>query len=147
MIPTTDFAKADEPNSQTLAIAQSFLDAVGAGAKDILSALMSDDFVWHNEGDRNIPWIGSWKGRDTVVNTFLPAFGAGLEITSWTTDFSFANADQAFFAGTMSGITTKSGIDTGTFSWAVRVHVQEGKVNSWNWFEDSYALSKAYNSK
>ncbi len=145
MIPTA-VPRAQESTNATLAIAQSFLDAAGAGDKDKLRALMSDDFVWHNEGDTNIPWIGNWEGRDTVLNIFLPAFGSGLKITSWTTDFSFVKADQAMFVGTMSGITTKSGVNTGTFSWAVRVRIEGGKVKSWNWFEDSYAVSQAYNS-
>ncbi|MEM7511340.1 MAG: nuclear transport factor 2 family protein, partial [Bacteroidota bacterium] len=57
---------------------------------------------------------------------------------------SFANGDQAVFMGSMSAIANNTGADTGTFSWAVRVHVVDGKVKSWNWFEDSYAVSRAY---
>ena len=108
---------------------------------------MVDDFVWHNEGDKSLPWIGTWEGKDTVLNTFLPAFGAGLKTTSWTTDYSFANGDQAVFMGTMSATANNTGVDTGKFSWAVRVHVKGDKVKSWNWFEDSYTVSKAYNAK
>ena len=77
----------------------------------------------------------------------MPKFSAGLKTTSWTTDYSFANGDQAVFIGSMSAIANNSGVDTGKFSWAVRVHVEEGKVKSWNWFEDSYAVSKAYHAK
>ncbi|PMG28193.1 hypothetical protein BCU94_03620 [Shewanella sp. 10N.286.52.C2] len=112
-----------------------------------LNALMSDDFVWHNEGDNQIPWIGNWETKETVLNTFLPRFGAGLKTTSWTTDYSFVNGDQAVFMGSMSAIATESGADTGKFSWAVRVHVENGKVKSWNWFEDSFAVSKAFHAK
>jgi L-arabinose isomerase len=64
-----------------------------------LSTLMADDFVWHDEGDDSIPWIGNWESKETVLNTFLPRFGAGLKTTSWTTDYSFANGDQAVFMG------------------------------------------------
>ncbi|MFK8029860.1 MAG: nuclear transport factor 2 family protein [Gammaproteobacteria bacterium] len=134
-------------SSKTLKIAQSFLGAAGMGDMKTLSALMSDDFVWHNEGDSSIPWIGNWEGKETVLNTFLPAFGAGLKTTGWTTDYSFANGDQAVFMGTMSANANSTGQNTGTFSWAVRVHVVDGKVKSWNWFEDSYAVSKAYHGK
>ena len=49
--------------------------------------------------------------------------------------------------GTMSVIANNTGIDTGKFSQAVRLHVVDGKVKSWNWFEDSFAVSKAYNSQ
>ncbi|MEM7762539.1 MAG: nuclear transport factor 2 family protein [Pseudomonadota bacterium] len=132
---------------ETLKIAEAFLTAAGSGDMNTLSSLMADDFVWHNEGDKSIPWIGTWEGKDTVLNTFLPRFGAGLKTTGWTTDYSMAMADQAVFVGTMSGITNASGAGTGTFSWAVRVQVVDGKVLSWNWFEDSYAISRAFHAE
>ena len=131
---------------ETLAVAKSFLEAAGSGDMDTLSNLMTDDFVWHNEGDSDLPWIGNWEGKETVLNTFLPAFGAGLRTTSWTTDYSMAMDDQAIFMGTMSATANNSGADTGKFNWAVRVEVQDGKVKSWNWLEDSFAVSKAYHA-
>ena len=131
---------------ETLNVAQSFLQAAGSGDGETLNALMADDFVWHNEGDPSVPWIGNWEGKEVVFGEFMPAFGAGLQTTSWATDYSMASGDQAVFIGTMSGILTNSGTDTGTFSWAVRVHVEDGKVKSWNWFEDSYAISKAFHA-
>ncbi len=134
-------------SANTLEVAQSFLEAAGTGDMKTLAALMAEDFVWHNEGDADVPWIGNWEGKDTVLNTFLPAFGAGLKTTGWTTDYSFANGDQAVFMGTMSADANRTGQSTGTFSWAVRVHVVDGKVMSWNWLEDSYAVSKAYHGK
>lgn len=132
---------------KTLAVAQSFLEAAGSGDMDTLSALMAEDFVWHNEGDDRLPWIGNWEGKETVLNDFLPKFGAGLKTTSWTTDYSMAMGDQAIFMGTMSAIANNTGQDTGKFTWAVRVEVKDGKVMSWNWLEDSYAVSKAYNAE
>lgn len=137
----------DKQSEKTLEVAQAFLYAAGSGDMKTLNALMTDDFVWHNEGDKSLPWIGTWEGKDTVLNTFLPAFGAGLKTTSWTTDYSFANGDQAVFIGTMSATANNTGVDTGKFSWTVRVHVEGDKVKSWNWFEDSYAVSKAYHAK
>lgn len=134
-----------DQSAQTLEIAQSFLAAAGSGDGETLSNLMADDFVWHNEGDTSLPWIGGpWNGKDVVLSEFLPAFGAGLTTTSWTTDYSFAKDDQAVFIGTMSATANNTGIDTGVFSWAVRVNVVDGKVKSWNWFEDSFAVSQAY---
>jgi ketosteroid isomerase-like protein len=140
-------AGENKKSEETLRVAQAFLAAAGSGDMKALGDLMTDDFVWHNEGDSRIPWIGNWEGKNTVLNEFMPKFGAGLKVTSWTTDYSFANGNQAIFVGTMSAIANKSGVDTGKFSWVVRVHVEGGKVKSWNWFEDSYAVSKAYHAK
>ncbi|MEZ8884770.1 MULTISPECIES: nuclear transport factor 2 family protein [Vibrio] len=144
----TDMDKSKaEQSAKTLEVAQAFLWAAGSGDMEKLSTLMADDFVWHNEGDDSIPWIGNWESKETVLNTFLPRFGAGLKTTSWTTDYSFANGDQAVFMGTMSATANNTGADTGKFSWAVRVQVVDGKVKSWNWFEDSFAVSKAYHTE
>ena len=134
-------------SAHTLEVAQAFLWAAGSGDMEKLNDLMSDDFVWHNEGDKHVPWIGTWKTKEKVLGTFLPRFGAGLKTTSWTTDYSFSNGDQAVFMGTMSATANNTGVDTGKFSWAVRVHVENDKVKSWNWFEDSYAVSQAYKAK
>ena len=139
-------AMNNSENNTTLKTAQKFLEAAGSGDMDTLKKLMADDFIWHNEGDKSVPWIGNWEGKDVVLNKFLPTFGAGLKTTSWTTDYSFANGNQAVFMGTMSAIVNNSGENTGMFSWAVRVHVEDGKVKSWNWFEDSFAVSNAYHA-
>ncbi|WP_082746030.1 nuclear transport factor 2 family protein [Alteromonas sp. Mac1] len=134
-------------SAKTLETAEAFLWAAGSGDMEKLQVLMADDFVWHNEGDASIPWIGKWDSKGKVLDTFLPRFSAGLKVTSWSTDYSFVNGEQAVFMGTMSAILNESSVDTGTFSWAVRVHVEDGKVKSWNWFEDSFAVSKAYHAK
>lgn len=136
-----------DQTQQTLQIAQSFLEAAGSGDMDTLSELMADDFVWHNEGDRTVPWIGTWEGKESVLNQFLPTFGGGLKVTSWTTDYSFAKDDQAVFMGTMTADATNTGESTGLMSWAVRVQVVGGKVKSWNWFEDSFAVSRAFHGQ
>lgn len=144
--PETQEISTDQ-TQQTLQVAQSFLVAAGSGDMETLSALMADDFVWHNEGDSTVPWIGTWEGKETVLTEFLPAFGGGLQVTSWTTDYSFAKDDQAVFMGTMAANATNTGESTGTMSWAVRVHVVDGQVKSWNWFEDSFAVSQAVNGQ
>jgi ketosteroid isomerase-like protein len=138
---------SDAQSAVTLKTAEAFLAAAGSGDMATLKKLMTDDFAWHNEGDSSVPWIGSWEGKEAALNDFMPKFGAGLKTTSWTTDYSFANGNQAVFMGKMSATANNTGVDTGKFSWAVRVHVENEKVKSWNWFEDSYAVSKAYHAK
>lgn len=137
-----DKSKAEQ-SAKTLEVAQAFLWAAGSGDMEKLSTLMAYDFVWHNEGDDSITWIGNWESKETVLNTFLPRLGAGLKTTSWTTDYSFSNGDQAVFMGTVSATANNTGADTGKFSWAVRVQVVDRKIKNWNWFEDSFAVSKA----
>ncbi|MEM8547118.1 MAG: nuclear transport factor 2 family protein [Pseudomonadota bacterium] len=134
-------------DANTLAVAKAFMGAAGAGDRGTLETLMAADFVWHNEGDGALPWIGTWRGKEVVLNEFLPAFGAGLATTSWSTDYAMSDGQYAIFMGTMAATATASGQPTGEFTWAVRVHVVDDLVQSWTWLEDSFAVSQAFHGR
>ena len=75
--------------------------------------------LWKDSANRN--WIVSGFIRFRIAQN--------LKLDSIPVVYrEFANKDQAVFIGTMSAITTHSGSDTGRFSWAVRVHVENGKI-------------------
>ncbi len=120
-----------------------FMDAMGKGEMDKMSALMADDMVWHNEGDPSLPWIGPWEGKEAIL-AFLPIFGENFQTTQWENTDAFASGDTVAVFGKMNGITMESGKTIGEFTFALRAKVKDGKVVLWNWFEDSFAVSKAY---
>ena len=122
-----------------------FMGALGGGDMDTASALMADDMVWHNEGDKSLPWIGHWEGKEAIFG-FLGDFSAGFQVTHWENQDAFALGDTVAVFGQMNGITPNSGKETGLFTFALRAKVRDGKVVLWNWLEDSYALSQAYNN-
>ncbi|WP_299587507.1 nuclear transport factor 2 family protein [uncultured Tateyamaria sp.] len=133
----------DETSQATLDVVMALMAAMGAGDTDAMSSLMADDMVWHNEGDATLPWIGPWNGKDEVF-AFLPIFGANFQTTKWENTDVLAVGDTVAVFGKMNGITTKSGKEIGEFTFALRAKVRDGQVVLWNWFEDSYAVSKAY---
>ena len=134
----------DDTSQATLDTVMALMGAMGAGDMDTLIALMDDDMVWHNEGDSNIPWIGPWNGKDEIL-TFLGIFGQNFQTTKWENTDVLASGDTVAVFGDMNGITTHSGKEIGDFTFALRAKVRDGKVVLWNWFEDSYAVSQAYN--
>ncbi len=138
--------QTDEASQATLDTAMAFMEAMGKGDMEAMSALMADDMVWHNEGDKSMPWIGPWEGKDAIFK-FLGVFSSNLQTTLWETENAFASGDTAAFFGKMNGTTTESGQDIGEFTFALRVKVRDGQVILWNWFEDSYAVSNAYHGK
>ena len=105
---------------------------------------MADDMVWHNEGDEE-PAVDRQrpKARKTSSGSWR-LFGENLQTTKWENTDSFASGDTVAVFGNMNGITTKSGKETGDFTFALRAKVRDGKVVLWHWFEDSFAVSKAY---
>jgi ketosteroid isomerase-like protein len=136
----------DDATKMSFDTVMAFMGAMGKGDMKAMSALMADDMVWHNEGDQSLPWIGNWEGK-TKVFEFLPLFGANFKTTAWENTDAFASGDTVAVFGKMNGITLKSGKEIGPFTFALRAKVRNGQVVLWHWFEDTYAVSKAYHGK
>ncbi len=120
-----------------------FMGAMGSGDMEAMSALMADDMVWHNEGDTSLPWIGETRGKQAIFE-FLGVFSGNLKTTLWENTDAFASGDTVAVFGRMNAIATKTGKETGEFTFALRAKVKDGQVTLWNWFEDSFAVSQAY---
>ncbi|MEM6664506.1 MAG: nuclear transport factor 2 family protein [Pseudomonadota bacterium] len=136
----------DAASQATFDTVMAFMGAMGGGDMDTMASLMADDMVWHNEGDKSLPWIGPWQGKDAIFK-FLGIFGENFKTTSWENIDALALGDTVAVFGKMSAITTKSGKETGDFTFALRAKVRDGKVVLWHWFEDSYAVAQAYHGK
>ena len=52
----------DATSQATFDTVMAFMGAMGSGDMDTMMSLMADDMVWHNEGDKTMPWIGPWGG-------------------------------------------------------------------------------------
>jgi len=139
-------SEMDAASQASFDTVMAFMGAVGAGDMDTVNELMADDMVWQNEGDKAMPWIGPWNGKEEIL-AFLPVFGENFKTTAWENTDAFAFGDTVAVFGKMNGITTKSGKEIGDFTFALRAKVRDGKVVLWNWFEDSYAVSQAYHGK
>ncbi len=134
----------DNQSKETMDVAMKFMDAMGKGDMETMLSLMDDDMIWQNEGDKTMPWIGPWKGKKIILETFLPLFMENFKPTKWVTEDAISSGDVAAFFGQMKGITLKSNQETTEFTFALRVKVTDGKIVLWNWLEDSYAVSKSY---
>ncbi len=144
----TKHAGAQEMDDQTKAsfdTVMAFMGAMGSGDMDAMPALMADDMVWHNEGDKTLPWIGETQGKEAIFK-FLGVFSSNLETKLWENTDAFASGDTVAVFGKMNALLTKSGKETGEFTFALRAKVRDGQVVLWHWFEDSYAVSQAYNA-
>ena len=134
----------EEQSKATMDVAMKFMDAMGKGDMDTMVSLMDENMVWQNEGDKDLPWLGPWKGKKVILDTFLPLFMEHFKTTKWVTEDAISSGDVAAFFGQMKGITLKSNQETTEFTFALRVKVKDGKIVLWNWLEDSYAVSQAF---
>lgn len=139
-------AEMDKESQATFDTVMAFMGAMGKGDMETLNDMIADDMVWQNEGDKAMPWIGPWEGKEEILK-FLGIFGKNFKTTKWETEDAFALGDTVAMFGSMNGITTHSDKEIGDFTFALRAKVKDGKIVLWNWFEDSYAVSKAYHGK
>ncbi|MFK7962536.1 MAG: nuclear transport factor 2 family protein [Burkholderiaceae bacterium] len=135
--------KMDEASQTSFDTVMAFMKAMGSGDMDAMAPLMADDMVWHNEGDKSLPWIGESDGKEAIFK-FLGVFSSNLKTTLWENSDAFASGDTVAVFGRMNSIATKTGKETGEFSFALRAKVKGGQVTLWHWFEDSFAVSQAY---
>ena len=150
--PTANSEKINQENNiekqakATMDVAMHFMDAMGKGDMETIVNLMHEDMVWQNAGDPNVPWIGPWNRKKTILEDFMPKFGAGFKTIKWESNDAFASGDTAAFFGQMIGELTNSGQQTEEFTYALRVKVKDGKIILWNWFEDSFEVSRAFHN-
>ena len=137
----------DKQSKETLDVANNFMTAMGKGDMETMISLMDDDMVWQNEGDKSMPWIGPWKGKKVILETFLPLFMENFKTTKWVTEDGISSGNVAAYFGQMKGITLKTNQETTEFTFALRVRVENGKIILWNWLEDSYAVSNSFHNK
>lgn len=147
IIAISEADKLAVTSQKTLEIANAYMGAMGKGDMETMKNLMHEDMVWQNAGDASLPWIGPWKGKKVILEEFLPAFGENFITKKWETTDAFANGDTAAYFGQMIGLLTNSNKETKEFTYALRVKVKDGKIIFWNWFEDSFEVSKAYHEK
>ncbi len=134
----------DAQSKNSFDTVMAFMGAMGNGDMEGMASLMADDMTWHNEGDKRLPWIGVWEGKETIFN-FLGVFSSNLETKLWENTDAFASGDTVAVFGKMNGLATKTGKETGEFTFALRAKVRDGQLVLWHWFEDSFAVSQAYN--
>lgn len=134
----------DNQAENTMEIATSFMEAMGSGDMEKMVSLMHEDMVWQNEGDTTLPWIGPWNGKQAILEEFMPLFGANFQTTLWNTEDAISSGNTAAFFGRMSGRLIQSNQQTEEFTFALRVKVKDDKIILWNWLEDSYEVSRAY---
>ncbi len=146
-ISQSTFAQTMDVESQaTFDTVMAFMGAMGGGDMKKMDSLMADNMVWQNDGDPSLPWIGKWEGKQKIFG-FLGDFSKNVQVTHWKNEDAFAQGDTTAVFGRMKLKLTKSGMETPEFSFALRAKVKDGKVVYWNWFEDSFAVSKAFHGK
>ena len=142
---TSAKAQSADESQASFDTVMAFMGAMGSGDMDSMGALMADDMVWQNEGDPDLPWIGTWEGKEAIFG-FLGDFSQNVQVTHWENQDAFSSGDTVAVFGRMKLLLTASGAETEELTFALRAKVRGGQVVLWNWFEDTYAVSQAFHA-
>lgn len=131
---------SDEPTRE---VVERFYGTVAAGASpETIAGLFDTDAVWDMPGavDR-VSWIGPRKGLEGVA-AFYRELRENIEPLSFTITSILTEGDKAATFGHLRSRVKRTGkvIET---SFATEFVVRDGKITSYRFFEDSYAVVEA----
>lgn len=79
----------DQQTQDSFDTVMAFMGAMGAGDMDAMGKLMSEDRVWHNEGEPSLPWTGGAEEKGNVF-AFLGRIPENFQTTAWENTDAFA---------------------------------------------------------
>ncbi|WP_293937185.1 carboxymuconolactone decarboxylase family protein [Iodobacter sp.] len=123
-----------------LAVAKAFIAGLMAGQPPL--DYLSEAITWHIPGDRHIvPWAGLWQGRAEVEQCLKQIAAAG-HATQFVLDRWYDGENEALARGHFAWQYKNGHAYQGTF--IMRFVVLDGQIQSYEMFEDSFAIAKAW---
>jgi ketosteroid isomerase-like protein len=116
--------------------------AIQSGDRDEILALLSDDVEWWVAGPPEIPYAGSFRGRDEV-GQFFATFNGAIDYESWDAHEFIAEGQTVVVVGEESWRAKPSGqlVDN---PWVLVITVRDGKITRFRAYEDTAAAKEAF---
>jgi ketosteroid isomerase-like protein len=106
-------------------------------------ARVARDVDWRHAGGPEIPYGGSYSGRDGV-GEFFTRIGAALEVLTWEPKHVLAaGGDEVVATGTWSAKAKPTG-RTFAADWAMVFGVRNGEIASFRVVEDTAKVAAAF---
>lgn len=127
----------------TLEVVEHFYGTVAAGASpETIADLFSTDAIWDMPGAVHlVSWIGPRKGREGVA-AFFRELRENIEPLSFSITSILTEGEKAATFGNLRSRVKRTGkvIET---RFATEFTVHDGKIVTYRFFEDSYAVAEA----
>lgn len=104
--------------------------------------LLDDNAVWLVKGSKNVPTVGSMKGKEEIVN-FFQKFAQNFEPKEFNIKHYFAKDNLVIAIGDFTHFV-KPTSKLVSSDWMIEFIVEDGKICSYRILEDSYALYLAF---
>ncbi len=116
--------------------------AMQSGNRDGILALLSDDVEWWVAGPPEIPYAGTFRGRDEVAQ-FFATFNGSIDYESWEAHEFIAEGETVVVVGEERWRARPSGylVDN---SWVLVISVRDGTITRFRAYEDTAAAKDAF---
>lgn len=123
-------------------VVQHYLDTFFKKDVDKTLDCLTEDVVWKVQGAPDVPTIGVRRGREQV-REWMALFPPNFQPLNFKVERIFESGDQAVLTGHFTHRILSTGKEF-TSDFAVICAVRDGKVSSYNFIEDSYALWRSF---
>jgi ketosteroid isomerase-like protein len=127
----------------TREVVRRFYNSVASGADpETIADLFSRDADWDIPGAVHlVAWIGQRKGRNGII-AFFRELRENIEPLTFTITSTLVEGEKAATFGHLRSRVKRTGkvIES---SFATELTVRDGKITSYRFFEDSYAVVEA----
>lgn len=122
-------------------IVQAIYTAFGRGDVAAILAMLAEDVSWLGTEAPELPYSGALHGR-AGVERFFAGIGGSIEVTSFEPKTFLADGDAVMVTGAWAGKVRATGKPFQA-RWAMRWVIRDGKVASYEGFEDTAIVAAA----
>lgn len=123
-------------------VVQHYLDTFFKRDVEKTLQCLTEDVVWKVQGAADVPTIGLRRGRDQVRD-WMALFPVNFEPLEFHVERAFESGDQVAIIGHFKHRIRNTGKEFAS-DFAAICSVRDGKVSTYNFIEDSYALWRAF---
>ena len=125
-----------------LSVIKGAYEAFGRGDIEHVLGVQHEQVVAVSPGPREIPWAGTYHGRDGL-GRFFSAIGATTEVEAFEATSFIAHGDQVIVVGTEK-VRAKSTGRSYEQHWIHAITMKDGKIFRWREFSDTAAVAAAF---
>ncbi|MEG0209526.1 MULTISPECIES: alpha/beta fold hydrolase [Hafnia] len=139
---TTPSSTASTTMSSHFSVIHRYFAAFGSGNIDVALALMTDDVIWHIDGELSVSTVGILRGREQVRG-WLETFPSDFKPQEFTVSQLFESGDTVLALGRFRHTVLTTGNIIGS-DYVIRFEMREGLIAHYQIFEDSALLARAF---
>ena len=122
-------------------IIQDLYTAFAKGDIPFILERLSTDVQFDNSDSAEMPWGGTYRGKDGV-GKFFANIGGAVDVKSFEPKTYLSSGDEVMTTGVWSGVARKTGKSFKS-QWAMRFFVKNGRVTYAHVYEDTAVTAAA----